>query len=228
MGAGTGIPLCQAKTAYVSDMLILTFREGPGTQHAVMKTLKSNTPLTILEEENGFYKAQLETGEQGWVDKNFIMFDPPKSIIIEKLNREKEKLESQIATLKESAGRSKEEAAAKEAGALDKADSLAAELTRLKQENKTLSQSLAREKSEFTALKNATQNIAETLEDNTRLKAENKTLSSTISRLENQTSNVFRSAMIKWFLAGFGVLLFGWVIGRSVSSKKRGGGSLLD
>jgi SH3 domain protein len=39
---------------------------------------------------------------------------------------------------------------------------------------------------------------------------------------------MFKTGMIKWFLAGVGVLLLGWVIGLSVSSRQGGSSSLLD
>ncbi|PIE61292.1 MAG: peptide-binding protein [Desulfobacterales bacterium] len=218
---------CHAKTAYVSDMLVLTFREGPGNNFSVKQTLPSNTPLTILGEENGFYKAALATGEQGWVNKNFIMFDLPKALIIEKLTQEKQALEKRISDMEAGAvDHAQTMSDASDADAREKAAELAAELARIKMENKALAHKLKQTKEQFTALKNAASNTSDTLSENKRLKAENKTLLSTIDRLENGGRNMFKSAMIKWFLSGFGVLITGWVIGRSVSSRKKRSGSL--
>ena len=211
------ISFCQAKTAYVSDMLILTFREGPGTNHEVIKTLPSNTPLTILGEENGFYRVTLASGEEGWVDKQFVMFEPPKSIIIDRLNREKAELENQIRLLTSDTGQYREKLADQIEAAQAENGRLGKELAAAEQEKERLSAELDRAKSDFTALKAASKNINGTLEENRALKAENLRLSEAVARLENDTRHMFRAGMIKWFLAGVGVLLLGWIIGQSVS-----------
>jgi SH3 domain protein len=50
----------------------------------------------------------------------------------------------------------------------------------------------------------------------------NEKLSSKVQLLNAENSELKRTGMIKWFLAGGGVLLFGWIIGR-ISRKKRAG-----
>ncbi len=226
----TGITatVCQAQTAYVSDMLILTFREGPGTNYPVIKTLKSNTALNILQEDNGFYKVSLDSGEQGWVDKQFVMFTPPKTMIIDRLNQEKSDLENQIAKLKEISDQLREASSERETDARNRSADLTQQVADLEQKNRQLALDLKESITELSTLKQASKDITGTLSDNKRLKAENTELAQTIDRLENDGRNMFRSGMIKWFLAGFGVLLSGWIIGKSVSTKRRGGSSLLD
>jgi len=226
--AGLAVSFCQAKTAYVSDVLILTFREGPGTNYNVLQTLKSNTPLTILREENGFYLVELTTGGQGWVDKQFVIFDLPKTMIIDKLKQEKSSLETQIKRLKEGSSQDIDASNTRENLIREKAQILSEKTAALQQENKQLIINLKQAKNKFDTLKQTSKNISATLEENKRLKTENATLSVTIQRLENETSHIFRTGMIKWFLAGFGVLLIGWIIGKSASPKKRRGSSLLD
>ena len=225
---GLTISFCQAKTGYVSDMLILTFREGPGTGYPVVKTLPSNTRLAVMEEENGFYKVTLASGEEGWVDKQFVMFDPPKAVIIDQLTREKEQLEKRITLLTSDSDQYRKELADQVQAAEQENARLGKALADLEQEKTRLSSELARAESDFSTLKAASKNITGTLEENRRLTTENKTLSETIARLENETRHMFRTGMIKWFLAGVGVLLLGWIIGQSVSSRRRRGGSLLD
>jgi SH3 domain protein len=174
------IPVCsQARTGYVSDMLLLTFRQGPGTSFSVLQTLKSNTPLTILEEENEYYKVELDTGHIGWVDKQFVVFEPPKTQIIEQLTQEKSSLQAQLETLSKDLEQLKTQLAAQESD---------------KDEKETPVESGLKE---------------------------------TVAVNQDETGHRFRTAMIKWFLAGVGVLLLGWIIGQSISSKKRKSGSLL-
>ena len=65
------------------------------------------------------------------------------------------------------------------------------------------------------------------MEKNKVFEEQNITLAKKLAQLEKETSHMFRAGMLKWFLAGVGVLLLGWIIGQSVSSKKRRSGSLL-
>ncbi|NDY72528.1 TIGR04211 family SH3 domain-containing protein [Desulfobacter hydrogenophilus] len=200
--------LCHAQTAYVSDMLILTFRKGPGPGYPVISALKSDTPLTIIKESNGYLKVALSSGEQGWVDKSYVVTDPPKSIIIAQLKKENAALEEKIKALSE------------------QADQVVME--QLKKENQSLTQNLETLKLKHTALKAASANITGTLEENKRLKTKNASLSATLSQEQGKNKFLFKTGMIKWFLAGVGVLLLGWVIGLSISSRQSSSGSLLD
>nr|WP_321398951.1 TIGR04211 family SH3 domain-containing protein [uncultured Desulfobacter sp.] len=200
--------LSHAQTAYVSDMLILTFREGPGPNYPVLSALKSDTPLTVIEEKNGYLKVALSSGERGWVDKSYIVTDPPKSIIIDQLKKENAALGEKIQVLSE------------------KSDQVLME--QLKNENRSLIQTVETLKSRYTALKTASANITDVLEENKQLKTQNESLSATLEQQKGKNEFLYKTGMIKWFLAGVGVLLLGWLIGLSISSRQGGSRSLLD
>jgi SH3 domain protein len=189
-------------------MLILTFREGPGPNYPVLSALKSDTPLTVIEEKNGYLKVALSSGEQGWVDKSYVVTDLPKSIIIDRLKKENAALEEKIKVLSE------------------KSDQVLME--QLKKENQSLVQTVETLKSRYTALKAASANITEVLEENKHLKTQNTSLSATVDQQKGNNEFLYKTGMIKWFLAGVGVLLLGWLIGLSISSRQGGSGSLLD
>ncbi|MCF8091972.1 MAG: TIGR04211 family SH3 domain-containing protein [Desulfotignum sp.] len=179
----------QSSTGYVSDMLILTFRQGPGPSYQVLKTLESNTPLTILDEEGDYFKVQLSSGETGWVDKQFVTFDLPKTLIIEELKEENTALKKQLDDLKDQT-----------ASALKK----------------------------YEALKERSGDVLQIIEENKALEKENKQLSQNLALLENESDHFFKDTMIKWFLAGFGVIFLGWLLGQRVSGRKRRPNSILD
>jgi SH3 domain protein len=178
----------QPTAGYVTDSLILTFRQGPGPSYTVLKTLESNTPLTILDQEGNYFKVRLSSGETGWVDKQFVMFDLPKTMIIDTLEQEKAALEKQV-------------------------HALSAENDRLKEQ--------------MAALNEDPKNVIELIEKNDRLEKENKALARNLEQLENESGRLFKTGMIKWFLAGFGVIFLGWLLGQSVSGRNRRQSSLL-
>ncbi|MGD9824874.1 TIGR04211 family SH3 domain-containing protein [Desulfobacter sp.] len=220
--------LCHAQTAYVSDILILTFRQGPGPGYPVISALKSDTPVTIIEESKGYLKVELSSGEQGWVDKNYIVTDPPKSIIINQLKKENAALEDKIRALTDQAGQSLSGTAKINTDQNTDMGADQAAMEQLKKENLVLTQSLETLKSQYTALKTASANVAATLEENNRLKTQISSLSATLAQQKENGGFMFKTDMIKWFVAGVGVLLLGWVIGLSISSRRGGIGSLLD
>jgi len=68
----------QAQTEYVSDELEVTLRTGPSTQNAIVRILKSGTPLTILERDSdsGYAHVTTSAGTEGWVLLRFLSSQP--------------------------------------------------------------------------------------------------------------------------------------------------------
>ena len=178
----------QSRTGYVTDMLVLTFRQGPGPSYEVLKTLESNIRLTILDEKNNYYKVRLSSGDTGWVDKQFVTFETPKAQIIETMTDEYAALEKQFNTLSET--------------------------------HKQLKDKIA-------AMSENTDDLFQVLQKNKDLENENAQLSLQVEQLEKKSSTLFKTGMIKWFLAGFGVILVGWILGQTVSGRTRRRNSLL-
>jgi len=219
--------LSQARTGYVSDMLILTFRQGPGTSFSVLQTLRSNTPLTILEEDKGHFKVELASGEAGWVDKQFVVFETPKTQIIEQLTQEKAALETQLETVSNALDQLKDQLAGQKSDQGDKTAALETRLKAVEDKNRVLLTQLEKSQTDYSTLEAQSKNVVEVVEKNKAFTKKNITLANELAQLEKDSSHMFRTGMIKWFLAGVGVLLLGWVMGQSVSSKKRRSGSLL-
>lgn len=221
-------PYIQAKTGYVSDILILTFREGPAKDAAVKKSLPSDTPLTILEEQDGYLNVQLDSGETGWVEKQYVVYDLPKRIVIEDLTRQKQALEKKLETVEAALANHQEQIAEQAQATQGKTSAMAAQVTELQKKNDTLEKELTALRKEYDTLVKQSGDVHQIVQKNEALTRENKQLAADIAFLENQTGLQFKTGMIKWFLAGVGVLLLGWILGHSVSSKRKRKNSLLD
>ncbi len=217
-----------AQTGWVSDMLLLTFRQGPGNNYTVIKTLKSNTQVSILGEENGFYNVKLQSEEQGWVDKKFIIFDQPKTIVISQLEQENKKFTQKIDSLEAINEDWQNKFTILESELSQKSGEFESSLKSALNDKNMMDTSLSKSKEAYNTLINQSNNLKKTIEENKTLKQENETLSKSLEIFKNKNKSLFKVAMIKWFLAGVGVLLLGWIIGQSVSTKnRRSGGSLL-
>ncbi len=216
-----------ARTGYVSDMLFLTFRQGPGNSYAVEKTLMSNTPVVVLEERSGFYKVELKSKEIGWVDKNFIIFTLPKTLMINKLEKDNESLSNKIMALQSSVEELQDKLSSVNQNYSQTKEKLEISLkTALNEKNKTINM-LSDTRGEYDTLTRQSKNIQKIVKENKILKEQTQTLSEELEIIKGKSKNLFKTGMIKWFLTGSGVLLLGWIIGQSVSSKKQHSSSLL-
>ncbi|MBF0241149.1 MAG: TIGR04211 family SH3 domain-containing protein [Desulfamplus sp.] len=213
-------PPAFAETGYVSDMLILSLKEGPGRQFNTIKTLRSNTQLEILETTERYLKVQTLEGDVGWVESQYITKELPKALIIEELNKKIEQLEaknqagvSQNVAVNQSQNINKINeleltANNKEIDYTNKIKSLESALNRELEKNRRLETQLrnAKEESESSHFYSNTTDTESSLPDD----------------------NTLKTAMIKWFCAGAAVLIAGWFIGRSFSGARRSSGGLLD
>jgi len=216
-----------ARTGYVSDMLLLTFRQGPGNSYAVEKTLKSNTPVVVLEEKNGFYKIELKSQEVGWVDKNFIIFTLPKALMISKLEKENKNLTNKIFELQSSTKKIQDELLSVKQDYSQERKKLELSLkTALDEKSKTVNL-LSDSQEEYNTFTRQSKNVQKIVKENKILKEQNQAISEEIEIIKEKNKSLFKTGMIKWFLTGSGVLLLGWIIGQSVSSKRQHHSSLL-
>jgi SH3 domain protein len=86
----------RADRRYVSDMLIITLRETPNTDGRVLRTLRTDTPVEVLEESGRYLRVRTEAGEEGWVGEQYITHETPKPIIIAQLKDEMNRLREKI------------------------------------------------------------------------------------------------------------------------------------
>ena len=213
---------------YVSDMLLLTVRKGPGNNYNVIRTIRSDTAVYILEEEGGYARVRLEDGTTGWVESQYITFKPPESQTIAKLESRVEKLQARVEEL----SKEKEPLQEKIAGLKEEYEgnikNLEAELETVKKQRAQAESKLSRVEEKYSNLVEKSDNVVQAFEENKRLKEKTESLSQKLEVLEKENKDLLNTGMIKWFLAGAGVLFLGWLVGKSISkSKRKSSGGLL-
>jgi len=218
----------QGETRYVTDILILTLREGPGNEHKVIRTLRSDTPVHVLEESEESVKVRTEDGQEGWVAKQYLTTDTPKPLIIAGLNKQLDALKTKVAELEE-AGRSaygKLEDEKKNQGS--RIEELEKDLVRWKDEALSAKQKLDGRIREHEAFLEESKNVAGLIAERDSLKATNEELASMnndlkaqIDELQQDNERLVRNEIIYWFLAGSGVFFLGLLIGKISRKKQR-------
>jgi len=196
-------PAVFAKNMYVTDFLKLTLRSGPSTGHKILAVVESGQSVEVLEAGEDWSLVRIHNGKEGYVLTRYLVSEPTHNIRLEQLQKKHSLLMQQSAARFEENTRLKAENK-KIRTALNDSEKTLKKL-RLQYDK------LKTESAEFLTLKSRYQKSAAQLTTQTR-RAE---------KLDEQLSKIEMNQYIKWFLAGSGVLLLGFIIGFSARRQRR-------
>jgi SH3 domain protein len=209
-----------ADTRYVGDELVITLRQGKGTDYKIIRTLKSGTPFEVLEEGKSYLKVRTEDGVEGYVLRQYVTSDLPKSLRIDELEKLNTSLQEKISVLEDARNNLEMQLKTRE-------DAYQQELSELQAKYAESEQNLEQTRSseqavteKYDTLLAQSGNVVEIAAEREQLLLLNKRLEADAAAYKEENEKLSNSRMIKWFLAGGGVFFFGWIIGK-VSRKKR-------
>ncbi len=183
---------------YIVGTQKVTFRTGPGTDNKIIKMLVSDDTVTVLEVGETWTKVTNTDGAEGYVLNRFLTKDVPVALKYKWLRGQFEKQKNTIEALKTT----KKELALKTKGLETQLSNTSTALDETKKELDELKVGSA----DYIGLKTKYDTTVKTLSSQT-----NK-----VETLESQISIYY----IKWFLAGSGVLVLGWLLGLMSRKKK--------
>ena len=188
---------------YVTDRLQVTVRSGPSVENKVIHVVNSGDQLTVLSDvQDGWIKVRADEDQEGWMIARYLQNDMPAVLKIKKLDPENKTLLTRMEELTKSNQELKT--------SLGKAQGRVAEL-------ESAYAKLEKDASDVLALRNAHKKLQE---DHA---AQNKRLKNVSTEVES----LRLGSNLKWFLAGAGVLLAGWLIGLAMGKRKRRSSSSL-
>ena len=192
----------RAETVYVSDVLKLAVRSGPGNEHKSIAVTESGQQVELIKSGEEWSLVRLANGAEGYVLARYLTTVPPGRFQYLQLQEKIKALTAQAAGLAEESKRLKaenEKLTAAVAGGQEQTDSLRSEYETFKQEA-----------SDFVDLKARSDAQAAELEQKNKQ----------IAALEAQSDEVYRTTYLYWFLAGAGVLFAGFLTGYSVKRQR--------
>jgi len=207
-----------AETQYVSDVLVISVKEGQDPDAPPIGYLRSATPLEVLEETEELMRIQTEKGLQGWVRKKFIVAEKPKAMIIKELEEKIAQLEGDIQTNPD--GSDFQELSANVSGYKQEILELSGSLKKESKTRLALQKELKQVKAKYQQLSNISKDKAGISKELASLKNENKALKDKMAAQPPTHTPPMLSGNMKWFLIGSGVLLFGFLVGRSIKGKR--------
>lgn len=206
--------LVYAEMRYVSDQLVITLREGMGNQYKVIKTLPTDSRVEVLSEQGNYLYVQVDDGVDGYVLKQYISRKKPKTATIAQLTAELATVNQKLTDSLQSAD-----------GSYDELQTVQARATELSEALKLSEELLEITKTELLDLQVKSENVILIDEERQRLKSELSAVRKELEHLRQENHSMLNEAMIKWFLAGGGMMLLGWIAGKFSRKKKRGLGS---
>jgi SH3 domain protein len=179
------------ETMYVSDILTITLRTGPGTGHKITKMLESGQIVDVIEESEEWAKVVLPNQTEGWVLKRYITPEKTSRQVLGKLGKKHEQLLLQFSSLqKENIG-------------------LKDENKRLKSELKESNKKLGTTSNDYQNLRKNSANFLTLEENHNKATYQLAQQTEKIEQLKEENWGDF----IKAFLYGAGVLILGFIIG---------------
>jgi SH3 domain protein len=193
--AGFGLAVQAQTVRYVTDSLRLEARSGPSTSHKILQMLPSGTPVTVLEETDGYNRVRTPEGNEVWILSRYLESTPAAQDRLAEALAELERYRAEktqlVSSLKETRGAAEEVDAALRT-AQSESQELRQELTRIRQ---AAASALA-------------------------TRAENERLTGTVSTLREQLDTANSEVRFlkegrerDWFIAGAAVLGVGIVLG---------------
>ena len=192
-----------AETMYVTDILRLTLRSGPGTGGEILGIITSGQTLEVVSESDRWAQVRLPDGREGWVPSRYLTADRTSDL---KLARLRQQFEAQKNEL----------------------DAIRSEAAALKKQTELLQSELKQQSQQAEKATKAYDELKEESADFLKLKTEHKSTlekateqSAQIIGLEKELTRLETQRLVRWFLAGAGVLLLGFVIGFSAKRQRR-------
>lgn len=209
-----------ADRRYVSDMIIITLRTGQGQEYKVIKTLKTDTPVEVLEESESYLRVRTEEGEEGWVAKQYITSEVPKFIIIEGLKEETSKLNARVEELEKDQASLLDQFEVNKQSHVAKVKELEKNVSNSREETSRLNMELAQITKKHKTLLDQSKNVVDLISEQKKLKSNKVSLSTKVEYLQQENADLRSTRRLQWFLAGGGVFFIGWIAGKASRKKK--------
>jgi SH3 domain protein len=195
--------LSQAETMYVTDVVILRLRDEKGSDQNSQGVVTSGQAVGVIQIEDQWAHIKVADGREGWVLKRYLISQKTNALKLENLQKQHQALKNQLTAI------------------MDENGDLTKENQRLRLELNQLETSVRNINTSYEKLKAEAANYLD-------LKAKYEDMSTRIAQhakkseeFEAEIERLETRQMIRWFLSGAGVLLFGFIIGFAAKRQRR-------
>ena len=195
--------LSQAETRYVTDVLRLRLRSEKGSDQNILGVVISGQAVDVIQIQDQWAQVRLPNGKEGWVLNRYLTARETKGIILENLQKRYDTLKRQTT------------------GLIEDNNHLAKENKRLRAELNQLEITIKKVKESYENLKTEAADYLNLKNKNEQTVARLAESDQKLVKLKEEIERLETRQMIRWFLSGAGVLLFGVIIGFAAKRQRR-------
>ena len=210
-----------AETRYIADQLVVSLRAQPQDNAETIVYLRTDTPVEVLDVGEAYFKVETANGEVGYIQKHYLTKDTPKAKIISRLTRDNQGLQERIEELEKRYSESFAKSDETRKKTLSDLDDARRRIDVLEKELQRSQAELAERTQAYDELSKNAENIIEITAERDQLRSSHSELTAKVVRLEKEREELLNKETTQWFLAGAGVLFFGWILGKFSRSKRK-------
>lgn len=196
----------EAATVYISDEFAVPLRRGPSNSHKIIHAgLPTGMALEVLGEdkEAGFTHVRTSNGTEGWVPTQYLSQQPIARDRLAAANKRVQTLEAELKSLRAN---------------LQEARGTRTETER---SNSQLSKQNEQLQAELAEIRRVSATSIAHYEENKQLKQLTQDLQTQNTQLTERVRQLERNVMMRWFLAGGGLVLVGLILGAWIKSRPK-------
>ncbi len=198
-----------ASTMYVAPSSEVPLRTGKSSAKKIIAVLADGTQVELLQEEDAWALVRTASGKEGWILRRYLTENPPPRMQVESLKKKNQALRERYQKLK---------AQLQELSATG--SDIKKELSKCISERDTI-------KTEYNRLKQDAANVIQTKKMLAETQKKLNQANAQLISLKQKVNNMEANSNVKWFLAGGGVLLAGWMLGLFSGRRRKRKPSLL-
>jgi SH3 domain protein len=211
-----------AENLYISDQLVVSLRELPQNGAKTIVYLKTDTPVEVIDFGEEYLKVKTVNGEIGYIQKNYLTENLPKTIVIKRQAQENEKLKERVQELEKRYSEAFSKGDENQKKILAELVESRAQAEKLQMDFQQSQTELAERTKTYEALRENAKDIIAITEERNQLRLSNEELTTTLANLNEERKGRLQKETIQWFLAGAGVLFLGWILGKFSRSRRKG------
>ncbi|HID98118.1 MAG TPA: TIGR04211 family SH3 domain-containing protein [Thermodesulfobacteriaceae bacterium] len=198
-----------AQTLYVKPSSEVPVRTGQGTGYKIIAVLQDGVRVDVVEEDGAWVKIRTVSGREGWMLRRYLSSDLPLKKVVASLKMQKAQIEKRGAEI------------------YQKLNDVSASYARSQKELNACIEERDKIRESFQALQEDATNVVHIKKALADTVKELEQMRKRQAAIEQENKYLKKNNAVKWFLAGGGVLIVGWIIGLMTGRSRKKKPSLL-
>lgn len=182
---------------YVTDQFKVTMRQGAGLRYQIVRMLSTGDRLQVVQQDaqTGYTEVRTQDGAQGWVLTRYLMNHPTARAQLAQAKQSLDQTNAKLKSIADTLSQTQDALKAKtqaEADLQGRYDAL---------------------QKQYTTLRETAKNAVAVADENHTLKQRTALLSKQLSAVTSENDTLKNTGLLRWFMAGGGVLLVGLILG---------------